>query len=88
MKADYNIYFLTLPENLDPDSYINKKGRESFLKFSESKIEIQDFIWESYYQDLNKSDPHSLTLFERKIRSICSEVNDKTLGKYFLDNFL
>ena len=88
MKADYNIYFLTLPENLDPDSYINKKGRESFLKFSESKIEIQDFIWESYYQDLNKSDPHSLTLFERKIRSICSEVNDKTLGKYFLDNFI
>ena len=24
MKADINIYFLTLPENLDPDSYVNQ----------------------------------------------------------------
>ena len=24
IKADFNIYFLTLPENLDPDSYINQ----------------------------------------------------------------
>ena len=32
MKADFNIYFLTLPENLDPDSYINQEGKESFLK--------------------------------------------------------
>ena len=88
MKADYNIHFLTLPENLDPDSYINEKGKESFLKFSESKMEIQNFIWESYYKDLNKNDPHSLTLFEKKIKSLCSEVEDKILAKYFLDNFI
>ena len=23
MRPDFNIYFITLPENLDPDSYIN-----------------------------------------------------------------
>ena len=28
VKPNYNIYFLTLPENLDPDSYINKYGKE------------------------------------------------------------
>jgi len=88
MKADYNIYFLTLPENLDPDSYINEKGKESFLKFSESKMEIQNFIWDAYFKDLNKNDPHSLALFEKKIKSLCTEVKDKTLAKYFLDNFL
>ena len=26
-------------------------------------------------------------MFEKKIRSLCHEVQDKTLGKYFLDNF-
>jgi DNA primase len=88
IKADHNIYFLTLPENLDPDSYINEKGKESFLKFTESKMEIQNFIWESYHKDLNKNDPHSLTLFEKKIKSLCAEIKDKTLAKYFLDNFL
>ena len=88
MKPDYNIYFLTLPENLDPDSYINTKGKESFLKFVDTKIEIQNFIWDSYYKDINKNDPHSLTLFEKKIKSLCSEVKDKTLAKYYLDSFM
>ena len=86
-KPNFNVYFLTLPENLDPDAYINRKGKESFLKFTENKIEIQNFIWDSYYQDVDRSNPHSLTLFEKKIKSLCNEVKDKILAKYFLDNF-
>ena len=88
MKADFNIYFLTLPENLDPDSYINQKGKESFLKFVESKIEIQNFVWDSCFRDIDKNNPYSLTLFEKKIKSLCGEVKDRTLAKYFLDNFM
>ena len=88
MKADFNIYFLTLPENLDPDSYINQKGKESFLKLVESKIEIQNFVWDSYFQGIDKNNPYSLTLFEKKIKSLCGEVKDRTLAKYFLDNFM
>ena len=88
MKPDFNIYFLTLPENLDPDAYINQKGKESFVKFAENKREIQNFIWDSYYQDVEKNNPHSLTLFEKKIKTLCYEIKDKTLAKYFLDNFI
>ena len=87
MKPDFNIYFLTLPENLDPDAYINQKGKESFIKLVESKVEIQNFIWDSYYHDVDKNNPHSLALCERKIKTLCNEVKDKTLAKYFLDNF-
>ena len=87
MKPDFNIYFLTLPENLDPDAYINQKGKESFIKFTESKNEIQNFIYDSYYQDVDKSNPRSLALFEKKIKALCNDVKDKTLAKYFLDSF-
>jgi DNA primase len=88
MKPDHNIYFLTLPENLDPDSYINQKGKDSFLKFAENKSEIQNFIWDSYYQEVNKNNPHSLAIFEKKIKSLCNNIKDKTLAKYFLDYFI
>jgi len=88
MKPDFNIYFLTLPENLDPDSYINQNGREAFLKLTKSKIEIQNFIWNSYYDQVDKNNPHSLSLFEKKIKSLCREVKDKTLAKYFYDAFI
>jgi len=87
MKPDYNIYFLTLPENLDPDAYVNQKGKEAFVKLAESKVEIQNFIWDSYYQDIDKNNPRSLTLFEKKIKALCNDVKDKTLAKYFLDSF-
>ena len=88
MKVEFNIYFLTLPENQDPDSYINANGKESFIKLCNNKIEIQSFIWQEYYKQTDKNNPHSLTLFEKKIRSLCSEVKDKVLAKYFLDSFL
>ena len=87
MKPNFNIYFLILPENLDPDSFINQKGKESFLKLIESKIEISNFIWNAYYNDIDKNNPYALTLFEKKIIALCSEMKDQTLAKYFLDNF-
>jgi len=87
MKPDYNIYFLTLPENLDPDSYINQKGKESFINLVKSKSEIQNFIWDSNYKDVDRNNPHSLSLFEKKIKGLCKEVKDKTLAKYFLEDF-
>ena len=88
MKADYNIYFLILPKNIDPDSYMNQEGKESFLKLTETKVEIQNFIWDSYMKEVNTNDPHSLTIFEKKIKSLCNEFKDKTLGKYFLNDFI
>ena len=88
MKPDFNIYFLTLPKNMDPDSYINEKGKESFLKLTEDKVEIQDFIWHSYYNEVDKNNPRSLTLFEKKIKLLCADMKDRTLSKYFLENYI
>ena len=87
IKPNCNIYFLTLPESLDPDSYINKYGKESFIELSKNKIEIQNFIWDSLIKNVNRNDPHSLSLFEKKINGICREVKDTTLAKYFLNYF-
>ena len=56
-----------MPENLDPDAFINQKGKEAFIKLVENKTEIQNFIWDSYYQDIDKNNPYALTLFEKKI---------------------
>ena len=87
IKPEHNIYFLTLPENLDPDAYINKNGKESFIKLVKNKKEISNYIWDSYYEGVNKNNPQSLTIFEKNIKNLCKDIKDKTLGKYFLENF-
>ena len=88
IKSDSSIYFLTLPKNCDPDSFINQNGKESFLNLKKEKIEIQNYIWNSYYQNIDSGNPYSLSQFEKKIKNICKEVKDKTLAKYFLENFI
>ena len=87
MKPNHNIFFLTLPKNLDPDSFINQKGKESFLNLAKKKTEISEFIWNAYYNNINYNDPHSLSTFEKRMKSLCKEMRDKTLAKYFLENF-
>ncbi len=61
--------------------------KSEILKFADSKIEISNFIWDSYFQEVDNNNPYALTLFEKKIKSLCNDVKDKTLAKYFLDNF-
>ena len=73
---------------MDPDAYINQKGKDSFIKFVQNKIDIKDFIWDSYYKEVDRNNPQTLAIFERKIKSLSREVKDRTLGKYFLDNFI
>ncbi len=87
IKPNHNIYFLTLPTNFDPDSFVNQKGKESFLKLAENKTEISDFIWNAYFNNINNNDPHSLSIFEKKIETLCKEMRDQTLAKYFLESF-
>ena len=74
MRQDFHIYFLTLPENLDPDAYINQKGKDSFVKLIDQKKEIQNFIWDMYYADVDRNNPQSLSLFENKIKSNISKI--------------
>jgi len=88
IKSDFNINFLTLPDNLDPDAYINQKGKESFDKLATTKLEIQNFIWNSYYDEVDVNKPQSLSSLEKKIKSLCNEIKDKTVAKYFLNNFV
>ena len=88
MKSDYNISFLTLPENLDPDAYININGKKHFLELAENKKEIQNFIWDMYFLEVNKNDPRSLSMFEKKIKSLCNDIKDRILAKYYLNNYM
>ena len=38
-------------------------------------------------KEVDKNNPNSLTLFEKKIKNLCKDVEDKTLAKYLLDNY-
>ena len=88
LQPDKQISFLFLPENEDPDSYVNKNGKSSFLDFSKnSKLSIHQFIFNHYKQQTN-NDPSSLAIFEKKLRNIANSIKDSLIKKYVLEYFL
>ena len=88
LKPEKQISFLFLPNKEDPDSFVNKNGKEFFIKFSkEEKISIHNFIF-NHYKSETKNDPSSLAIFEKKIRSIAYSIKDDLIKKYVLEFFL
>ena len=62
------------------------KGSSTPFQSTIQASSIMD-IYKSYYQSIEKNNPSSLALFEKKIKALCNEVKDKILGKYFLDYY-
>ena len=88
LKPDKKISFLLLENNLDPDNYVNKFGKEKFLEFSVQKsIPIHKFIFEHYISQTTES-PSSKAIFEKKLREIASNIKDSFVKKYTLEYFL
>ena len=88
LKPDKNISFLFLENNDDPDSFVNKKGKEFFLEFAKKNtIPIHKFLF-NHYKNQSKKDPSSLAIFEKKLRSISNSIKDEFIKKYILEYFL
>ncbi len=88
LLPEKQISFLFLPDNEDPDSFANKKGKDYFVDFSKkNKISVHHFIFEHYKKETDNN-PSSLAIFEKKLREITSRIKDKFIKKYVLEYFL
>ena len=88
LKPEKKISFLFLPNNHDPDSFVNEKGKEYFLEFSKNNsVYIHKFIFNHYFKNIDDS-PSSKAIFEKRLRSISSTIKDEFIRKYVLEYFL
>ena len=82
------IFFSIIPEGQDPDDFIKKNGKDFFLNFLKEKQIIQSFIWNLNLNNVNLNNPFEVSNFEKKIKKICYTIQDETLKKYVLEDFL
>ena len=88
MKPEKQISFLFLPDQEDPDSFVNKNGKEYFFDYSkQNKISIHQFIF-NHYKKNTQNNPSSMAIFEKKLRSIIKTIKDNYIRKYVLEFFL
>ena len=88
LKPEKQISFLFLPDKEDPDSFVNKNGKNHFIDFTkQSKISIHQFIF-SHYKKQTENNPSSLAIFDKKLRAIANTIKDDYIKKYVLEYFL
>jgi DNA primase len=88
LKPEKQISFLFLPDKEDPDSYVNKNGKNYFVEFTkQSKLSIHQFIF-SHYKKQTDNNPSSMAIFEKKLRGIANTIKDDFIKKYVLEYFL
>ena len=87
LKPEKQISFLFLPNNEDPDSFINKYGKSYFIDYSK-KIKFKSPIYFLHYQKQTENNPSSLAIFDKKLRSIANTIKDDYIKKYVLEYFL
>ena len=88
LKPEKQISFLFLPDKEDPDSYVNKHGKNYFVDFTkQSKLSIHQFIF-SHYKKQTENNPSSMAIFEKKLRLIANTIKDDFIKKYVLEYFL
>jgi len=88
LKPEKQISFLFLPDKEDPDSFVNKNGKNYFIDFTkQSKISIHQFIF-SHYKKQTNNDPSSMAILEKNLRNIANTIKDDFIKKYVLEYFL
>ena len=88
LKPEKQISFLFLPDKEDPDSFVNKNGKNYFFDFSkQSKISIHQFIF-THYKKQTENNPSSMAIFDKRLRSIAYTIKDDYIKKYVLEYFL
>ena len=82
------IYFSILPEGKDPGDFIKQNGKDGFVSLLKDKQIIQTYIWNYHLNKIDQNNPFEVSKFEKEIKKLSYSIQDETLKKYVLEDFL
>ena len=82
------IYFSIMPDGKDPDDYIKQNGKDGLLNLLKEKQIIQSYIWNYHLSKIDQNNPFEISKFEKEIKKLSYSIQDETLKKYVLEDFL
>ena len=79
IKTDNVFRFVFLPNNLDPEEYLIKNGKDKFNILLEKSYNISDIIWLMGIKNKMNDTPEEIAKFWKFIRSKIYQIKEKNL---------
>lgn len=83
LKAGYSLKFLFLPDNQDPDEYLNAHGANSFAALLKNTSPLIDILWRKYTENEAASTPEQKALIEQTLLAEVAKIKDPTVRSYY-----
>lgn len=83
LKAGYSLQFLFLPDNQDPDEYLQAHGHDSFAALMRKTSPLIDILWRKYTENEDSSTPEKKALIEKTLLSEVVKIGDATVRSYY-----
>lgn len=83
LRAGYSLKFLFLPNNQDPDEYLQAHGATSFAAMMNKTKPLIDILWQKYTENEDSSTPEKKALIERTLLAEVDKINDTTVKSYY-----
>lgn len=85
-KSGFNIKVINLKDDEDPDSFIIKEGKDSFLNLIKNAIPYTTFCMNYYEKELDTNDLKAVSTYINKILNNLSKENDDVLSDMVISN--
>jgi len=79
------LQFVILPNEYDPDTYINEFSFNEFAKYLKNPLSIIDFIFEESSKSIDLKKPDNKIIFDNYIDDLVDNIKDTKI-KYFYKN--
>ena len=83
LKAGYSLKFLFLPDNMDPDEYLQAHGAVSFAALMNKTKPLIDILWQKYTEHEDSSTPEKKALIEQTLLTEVNKIADYTVRNYY-----
>ena len=84
LEAGLDLSVVTLPEGEDPDSFLNKFGKEEFDKYVSSRKSLISFISDLYVKDNKLETVNDKTEFVKEIINYIGKIPDKIKRAFYI----
>ena len=84
LQAGKGLQFAMMPDGHDPDTYVQKFGKEAFLALLSQSRTLEDVLWQDLVKGENLSTGQGRAAVEKNISEMVKQIKDETMAKHIL----